>query len=76
MSCTCLSISRDPLCEHHGDIDKVKALAPPQAREAEDNALVREMRMIAIVMWGHVLRLCEKVGCQSRGVLRDNGGSV
>lgn len=27
-------------------------------------------------MWGHVLRLCEKAGCQSRGVLRDNGGSV
>jgi hypothetical protein len=27
-------------------------------------------------MWGHVIRLCEKVGCQSRGVLRDNGGSV
>lgn len=27
-------------------------------------------------MWGHVLRLCEKVGCQSRGVLRDNGGAV
>jgi hypothetical protein len=26
--------------------------------------------------WGHVLRLCEKVGCQGRGVLRDNGGSV
>lgn len=27
-------------------------------------------------MWSHVLRLCEKAGCQSRGVLRDNGGSV
>lgn len=26
--------------------------------------------------WGHVIRLCEKAGCQSRGVLRDNGGSV
>jgi hypothetical protein len=26
--------------------------------------------------WGHVLRLCEKVGCQGRGVLRDNGGSL
>lgn len=26
--------------------------------------------------WAHVLRLCEKVGCQGRGVLRDNGGSV
>lgn len=23
-------------------------------------------------MWGHVLRLCEKAGCQSRGVLRDS----
>ncbi len=27
-------------------------------------------------MWAHVLRLCEAAGCQSRGVLRDNGGSV
>lgn len=24
--CTCLSISRDPLCPHHGDVDKVKSL--------------------------------------------------
>ena len=31
---------------------------------------------LAIERWGHVLRLCEKVGCQGRGVLRDNGGSV
>jgi hypothetical protein len=31
---------------------------------------------LAIERWGHVLRLCEKAGCQSRGVLRDNGGSV
>lgn len=26
MYCTCLSISRDPLCVYHGDVDKVKAL--------------------------------------------------
>ena len=26
--------------------------------------------------WGHVVRLCEQVGCQGRGVLRDNGGSL
>jgi len=26
--------------------------------------------------WGHVLRLCEAMGCQGRGVLKDNGGSV
>lgn len=24
--------------------------------------------------WGHVMRLCEAIGCQPRGVLRDNGG--
>ena len=29
---------------------------------------------LAIERWGHVLRLCEKAGCQPRGVLRDNGG--
>ncbi len=29
-----------------------------------------------IKAWGHVLRLCEKVGCQPHGVLRDNGGSL
>jgi hypothetical protein len=26
--------------------------------------------------WRHVLRLCEKVGCKGRGVLRDNGGEL
>jgi hypothetical protein len=26
--CTCLSISRDPLCWYHGDVDKVTALFP------------------------------------------------
>lgn len=26
--------------------------------------------------WSHVVRLCEKAGCQGRGVLRDNGGPV
>lgn len=26
--CTCLSISRDPLCVFHGDVDKVAALPP------------------------------------------------
>jgi hypothetical protein len=26
--------------------------------------------------WGHILRLCEAVGCQPRGVLKDNGGSM
>ena len=26
--------------------------------------------------WGHVVRLCEEAGCQPRGVLRDNGGSI
>lgn len=26
--------------------------------------------------WRHVLRLCEKVGCQPRGVLKDNGGAA
>lgn len=26
--CTCLSISRDPLCVHHGDVDKVVAPLP------------------------------------------------
>ena len=27
-TCTCLSISRDPLCVFHGDVDKVAALKP------------------------------------------------
>jgi hypothetical protein len=27
-SCTCLSISRDPLCVFHGDVDKVQAVYP------------------------------------------------
>src|SRR6185436_10186562 len=27
-------------------------------------------------MWGHIIRLCEKVGCKPRGVLRDNGGAL
>ena len=27
--CTCLSISRDPLCVYHGDVDKVLATNPP-----------------------------------------------
>ncbi len=26
LNCTCLSISRDPLCVYHGDVDKVKAI--------------------------------------------------
>lgn len=34
------------------------------------------VQSLAIERWGHVLRLCEQVGCRSRGVLRDNGGSV
>lgn len=25
MNCTCLSVSRDPFCEWHGDVDKVSA---------------------------------------------------
>lgn len=31
---------------------------------------------LAIERWRHVLQLCEKVGCQGRGVLKDNGGSM
>lgn len=40
--CTCLSISRDPLCAFHGDVDKIAAIAaasvpspPAQPKEWE-----------------------------------------
>lgn len=31
--CTCLSISRDPLCMHHGDVDKVASVLRAQRDE-------------------------------------------
>lgn len=51
-------------------LDNIYTIARREARRAESGHPLRPE------MWAHVIRLCEKVGCHERGVLRDNGGSL
>lgn len=53
-------------------LDNIYTIARRELRRLEKLAYTDEERD----GWRHVIRLCEKVGCQGRGVLRDNGGSV
>lgn len=50
---------------------RMKALNLEKNRQDIDALLISERGM-----WAHVQRLCEKAGCEPRGVLRDDGGSV
>lgn len=56
-------------------LDNVFTLARRELRRLE-RAGATEIESVSGDRWGHVLRLCEQAGCQSRGVLRDNGGPV
>jgi hypothetical protein len=56
-------------------LDNVYTLARRELRRLE-RAGATEIESVSGDRWGHVLRLCEQAGCQSRGVLRDNGGSL
>jgi hypothetical protein len=49
-------------------LDNIYTMARREAR--------RQQHELRPEMWGHVLRLCEQAGCQPRGVLRDNGGTL
>lgn len=53
-------------------LDNVYTIARRELRRLERLAYTDEERD----GWRHVIRLCEKAGCQGRGVLRDNGGAV
>ena len=66
-----------PVPDLQWTLDNIYTIARRKLRRLERD-LPSSDRLAAeeAVAWGHVLRLCEKAGCQSRGVLRDNGGSV
>lgn len=53
-------------------LDNIYTLARRELRRLERLAYTDEERD----GWRHVIRLSEKAGCQGRGVLRDNGGSI
>lgn len=53
-------------------LDNIYTLARRELRKMEQLSYTDEERD----GWRHVIRLCEAVGCQGRGVLRDNGGSM
>lgn len=56
-------------------LDNIYTLARRELRRLE-RAGASEIESVSGDRWGHVLRLCEQAGCQTRGVLRDNGGSM
>lgn len=56
-------------------LDNIYTIARRELRRLE-RAGASEIESVAGDRWGHVVRLCEQAGCQGRGVLRDNGGSV
>jgi hypothetical protein len=55
-------------------LDNIYTIARRELLRLE-RAGASEIESVSGDRWGHILRLCEQAGCQSRGVLRDNGGS-
>lgn len=53
-------------------LDNIYTIARRKLRRMETLAFTDEERD----GWRHVIRLCEQMGCQPKGVLRDNGGPV
>jgi hypothetical protein len=56
-------------------LDNIYTIGRRELRRLE-RAGASEIESVSGDRWGHVVRLCEQAGCQGRGVLRDNGGSV
>ena len=63
---------RDRINAQQWTLDNIYTIARRKLRRLETLAYTDEERD----GWRHVIRLCEKAGCQGRGVLRDNGGPV